>query len=72
MGYLEETLIFESSERKWYPNHGLIGINDNSQISFGYDQELFLDDEWGEKEFTQEEKIELVEFMINRWKKLLG
>jgi hypothetical protein len=57
-------LVF-SSGRELYANNGIIGIDEAGDTFGGYDGSLeYLDDP-----LTKEERKELSEYMIERWKK---
>ena len=52
---------FESTGRKIYANHLIVGISPNMSISEGYDGEL------DHEEFTPEERLELAWLMVRLW-----
>lgn len=57
-----------STGRKFYANCGIIGISPkNDDVSEGYDGDVYVD--WFENPWTIAEKVELAEFMIDRWEK---
>lgn len=66
-----EKLIFESG-REIDPYCGFVGINEDGEISEGYDDTYTI----GRKPYiynslSKQEASELAEFMIERWKKLI-
>ncbi len=62
----KDFIIFESTGRKEYANCGIVGIDDNLEPSEGYDGG-FEHGNW-----SPEEKKELAEYMILRWKRFGG
>lgn len=64
----DSTMILKSG-KKIYVNHGLISIDDDNNIYEGYDGEI---DIYDYNELTKDERIEIAEYMIERWKKYLN
>ena len=56
-------ITFECSGRHEYAHAGIIGINPDGEISYGYDGG-FLYEKW-----TDEERQELADYMIQLWTK---
>jgi len=59
------TLKFESTSREFYANNLIVGISDDLKISEGYDGCIESD----EYPLIKEERIELADYMIERWTK---
>ncbi len=57
------------SGRTFYANQGIIGIDPGGSISQGYDGGL---EPSGEGDFTPDERRQLAEMMIERWRKFGG
>lgn len=64
MKYLLEGDEYElSTGKQFYANKGIIGIENSLIISHGYDGGINEDD------FTQQEKAEIADYMIDLWTK---
>ena len=58
-----DTILFESTGKTCYINHGLIGIAPSGVYSCsGYD-----DDFYNAEDLTEQERTELADYMIKRW-----
>ena len=63
MTYNKDTYTL-STGRSFYANRGFIGITGSLELSEGYDGDIRNVDE-----FTQSEKDELADFMIELWQR---
>ena len=53
-------LVFSTGRRE-SANEGIVGIDSEGNISGGYDEGIY------EGDFTQEERVELADYMIRLW-----
>lgn len=56
-----------STGRVSYANFGVIGLGDDLTVSHGADGGFWAPDYEGEDALTPEERVELADYMIERW-----
>jgi hypothetical protein len=65
-----EDYRFQCSGRTFNANCGIIGIDPDGDISEGYDGGIDVradPEKWTGSDLSQEERIELADYMIRRW-----
>ncbi len=63
-----DDIIFSTGTRK-YANDGIIGIDDDLEVTEGYDGGFYWYEHNRTNALTKEEHLELADFMIDRWSK---
>ena len=61
----EENKIIFSNGKEVYANLGIIGLSPNNEIYYGYDGSL--DNDFESENFSNEDRIELADYMVERW-----
>ena len=69
MKIIKDTVIFSTGTKR-YANNGIIGLGPDYNVSEGYDGGFWApcESEYRESELTPAERIELADYMIERWK----